>query len=96
MISAKLLHYFPNDKWSLAREDYAALEWFGPSPKPSEADIAALAWPVAHTPKEQQSFNRYTPRELLEALLASFAAGGIMSSAQALAIATDLRERLKR
>ena len=50
MITRKIAHYFPDARWNWPSEgDYATLQWFGPGEKPTEAELAALPWPVITT-----------------------------------------------
>ena len=50
MSSDKLSHYFPDASWNWPSEnDHSTLQWFGPGDKPTEAELAALPWPVITT-----------------------------------------------
>ena len=49
MIAQKIVHYFPGAQWNMTGETYATLQWFGPGDKPTEAEFAALPWPVITT-----------------------------------------------
>ena len=42
---AVLVANYPGAQWSLSGNDYATLEWYDDTPKPSQADLDA-AWPT--------------------------------------------------
>jgi hypothetical protein len=42
--SAVLSANYPNDQWSLNNNDYATLEWYSNTPKPTQAELDAQ-WP---------------------------------------------------
>ena len=42
---AVLVANYPGAQWSLSGNDYAILEWYDDTPKPSQADLDA-AWPT--------------------------------------------------
>ena len=43
--AAVLVALYPGAQWSLSGNDYATLEWFEDTPKPSQAELDA-AWPT--------------------------------------------------
>jgi len=43
--AAVLVANYPGAQWSLSGNDYATLEWFEDTPKPSQAELDA-AWPT--------------------------------------------------
>jgi len=43
--AAVLTANYPGAQWSLSGNDYATLEWFDDTPKPSQAELDA-AWPT--------------------------------------------------
>ena len=43
--AAVLVALYPGAQWSLSGNDYATLEWFEDTPKPSQAELDA-AWPA--------------------------------------------------
>ena len=42
--AAVLVALYPSAQWSLSGNDYATLEWYDDTPKPSQAELDA-AWP---------------------------------------------------
>jgi hypothetical protein len=43
--AAVLVALYPSAQWSLSGNDYATLEWYDDTPKPSQAELDA-AWPT--------------------------------------------------
>ena len=46
MIADKLTRFFPGAQWAMTGDTYATLQWLDDSPKPTEAELAALVLPA--------------------------------------------------
>lgn len=54
---------YPNDEWSLDGEDYATLEWYSDTPKPTQEELDALA--PATEEEQAKSVCKQTASQLL-------------------------------
>jgi hypothetical protein len=45
MIADKLTHFYPGARWAMTGDTYDTLQWLDASPKPTEAELAALVLP---------------------------------------------------
>ena len=55
--AAVLVALYPGAQWSLSGNDYATLEWFEDTPKPSQAELDA-AWPAVQQQQAQAQVDR--------------------------------------